>query len=105
MLIARGAMANLEKRRNRKDWLRWAIELLRRGIWAGETIIVHGPHGPDTSFMWGETDGSSDPPDGLFSGCKVTFRTASGIRGKYDTRGLRVWDTHHTIYPNFRSRP
>jgi hypothetical protein len=91
MLIARGAMANLEKRLDRKDWL-------RRGIWAGETIIVHGQHGSDASYMWGETDGTSDPPDGLFSGCKVAFRTASGIRGKYDIRGLRVHDTHHTIY-------
>jgi hypothetical protein len=74
-------MAELEKRRNRKDWLRWAIELLCRGIWAGETITVHGPHGAGASFMWGDTDGWIDPRDDPYSGCRVTFRTTSGIRG------------------------
>ena len=56
-------MAELEKHGNRKDWLRWAIEFLRRGIWIGEVITVHGPH-PSAPYMWGEVDGWVDwfPP-------------------------------------------
>jgi len=89
-------MADLEKHGDRKDWLRWAIELLRRGIWAGDVITVHGPHGPDSPFMWGEVEGWLDgaPGGGLF-----TFRTASDICGIYDVRGVRVRDDDGNSFP------
>jgi len=90
-------MAYLDKRGDdRKDWLRWAIELLRRGILAGETITVHGPHGPDAPFMWGETEGEID---GSGFGRTLRFRTVSGIRGIYDVRGVTVRDEEGEKYP------
>ncbi len=84
-------MADLEKRDDRKDWLRWAIELLRRGVWAGDIITVHGPH-PGASCMWGETEGQLDVGAGWYGTpfATVEFRTVSGIRGIYDVRGVTV---------------
>jgi hypothetical protein len=46
-------MAELNRIRDRKDWLTWAIEFVRRGLWLGEEITVHGPHDSSLS-MWGE---------------------------------------------------
>ncbi len=102
-------MAELEKHDNRKDWLRWAIEFLRRGIWVGEIVTVHGPH-PGASYMWGEVDGWVDwfPPtvdtkaqisNGWMS---FAFRTASGIRSIYDIRGVRVWADGGENFPLLR---
>ncbi len=82
-------MADLEKRDNHKDWLRWAIELMRRGIWADNTITVHGPHHPDAPFMWGEAWGTVD---GHNYNALFKFQTASGIRGIYDIRGVTIQD-------------
>jgi hypothetical protein len=39
-------MADLDKHLNREDWLRWAIEFMRRGLWLDQEITVHGPHDP-----------------------------------------------------------
>ena len=33
-------MADLDKRENREDWLKWAIEFMRRGIWPEDVITV-----------------------------------------------------------------
>jgi hypothetical protein len=46
-------MADLYKRGEQEDWLKWAIEFIKRGIWPEEYITVHGPH-PEADFMWGE---------------------------------------------------
>ena len=94
-------MAELEKHGDRKDWLRWAIEFMHRGIWPDETITVHGPHGPDASYMWGEAEGHLDLAD-RFEGCSVVFRTASGIRGIYDVRGVTVKDREGNKYPKLK---
>lgn len=69
-------MALLDKRHDREDWLKWAIEFARRDIWPDETITVHGPH-PGADFMWGEMD-------------HCTFRTRCGIRGIHDVRGVLI---------------
>src|SRR5208283_1866612 len=37
-------MAILDKERDRDSWLPWAIEFMRRGLWLGQEIEVHGPH-------------------------------------------------------------
>jgi|HubBroStandDraft_1064217.scaffolds.fasta_scaffold05938_2 hypothetical protein len=37
-------MADLNKRNDREDWLKWAIEFMKRGLWAGDCITVDGPH-------------------------------------------------------------
>lgn len=93
-------MAFLDKRCDHKDWLRWPIELLRRGVWAGETITVHGPHGPDTPCMWGETEGECDG-SGLLR--TFHFRPMSGIRGIYDVRGVTIRDVEEgEKYPVLR---
>jgi hypothetical protein len=48
-------MADLNKRDDREDWLKWAIEFMKRGLWAGDYITVHGPHSP-ADYMWDEAD-------------------------------------------------
>src|SRR6266851_3108367 len=92
-------MAELEKRNDRKDWLRWAIELLRRGIWAGDVITVHGPHVPHVPYMWGETEGWLD---GQGLGSTFRFRTPSGIRRIYDVRGVIVRNEEGERFPVLR---
>jgi len=88
-------MADLDKRDDREDWLKWAIEFMRRGLWAGDTIVVHGPHSP-VDYMWGEAearvDGGRSRIDGGPYWSQFEFRTASGIRGIHDVRGVRVKD-------------
>jgi hypothetical protein len=91
-------MADLDKQTDRLDWRRWAIELLRRGIWAGDTITVHGPHSP-YDYMWGETEGETDEISGSGFCRTFSFRTASGIRGIYDVRGVTVRDDEGERYP------
>jgi hypothetical protein len=82
------AMAELDKHGEREDWLRWAIEFMRRGLWLDSTIIVHGPHSP-YSFVWSEADAQLDG-ENHFVGVK--FRTSSNIRNKYDVRVVRIWE-------------
>lgn len=81
-------MAELEKHREREEWLRWAIEFMRRGLWLDNTIIVHGPHSPH-SFVWGEADAQLDSERDF---PHVKFRTSSNIRNKFDVCGMRVWE-------------
>lgn len=86
-------MADLEKHgTDRPGWLRWAIALLKRGIWAADIITVHGPHGPEVPFMWGECYGELDgeTPGTMV---EVTFRTRGRSRGIRDLRGLRVTES------------
>jgi hypothetical protein len=60
----------------REDWLKWAIEFAKRGIWPEDYITVHGPHSP-YDYMWGEMGG-------------YEFRTCGGIHGIHDVRGVRI---------------
>ena len=83
-------MAVLDKRRDREAWLKWAIEFARRGIWPSDGITVHGPHGPHAPYMWGDNEGFLDEPD--FPLLDVYYRTASGIRGIHDVRGVVIRD-------------
>ncbi len=46
-------MATLLKHVNRKEWRAWAIEFMRRGLWLGDEIDVHGPH-DSSGKMWGD---------------------------------------------------
>ena len=73
-------VADLDKRENREDWIKWAIEFVSRGIEPEDVITVHGPHSP-ADYMWGEMG-------------PYEFRTASGIRGIHDVRGVRVINTY-----------
>ncbi len=62
-------MAELHKQHDRADWLTWAIEFMRRGLWLDEEITVHGPH-DSTNRMWGDAtariDGKEWGPDCSF---------------------------------------
>jgi len=70
----------------RESWLRWAIELGRRGLRPIGKITVHGPHGPHAPFMWGEAECVIDGQ--YYRGVEVEFRS-----GKPRTKGW--WDVHH----------
>lgn len=81
-----------------QEWNRWAIEFLRRGLWLGEYITVHGPHSP-ADYMWGEAEVSRD---GNGWGVEAKFTTGRGSRGFYDLRGLRIFEgqgRERTTYP------
>ena len=82
-------MADLYRHVDREGWIRWAIEFVRRGLWPDDLITVHGPHAP-YDFMWGEADATFD---GERLGGHFTFRTASGIKGIFDVRGVRIRQT------------
>ena len=91
-------MAELHKRDDRRDWIRWAVEFMRRGLWLDESITVHGPHAP-YDYMWGEADATVDD-DG--PSVEVTFATGRKIRGLRDLRGLRIVSNEcgeKTTYP------
>jgi hypothetical protein len=60
----------------REDWIRWAMEFVKRGIEPEDCITVHGPHAPN-DYMWGEMG-------------EYEFRTCRGTRGIHDVRGLRI---------------
>jgi hypothetical protein len=81
-------MAFLDKHGNREDWLKWAIEFMRRGLWVGEAVEVHGPHGPNADLMWGEAEASEEGGDE--STFEVSFTTVRGITGIHDVRGVRI---------------
>src|SRR5262249_24532310 len=83
-------MADLHKRVDREDWLTWAIEFMRRGLWLDEEITVHGPH--DAScVMWGDALAFTD---GDQYGVECSFR-ASGKRNKYRPTRIRICDEEH----------
>lgn len=80
-------MAYLDRRHDRADWLTWAVEFMRRGLWLDEQITVHGPH--DVSgAMWGEAtarvDGERWWPD-------CAFR-AFAKRSKYRPTRIHIWN-------------
>jgi hypothetical protein len=52
------ALEKYDREGTRREWVRWAIEFMRRGLWLGDVITVHGPHGPEG--MWGEADATED---------------------------------------------
>jgi hypothetical protein len=81
-------MAELHKRDDREDWLKWAIEFMKRGLWADDYITVHGPHS-SADYMWGEADASWD---GTGRSVQCIFETARGIRSIHDLRGVRIVD-------------
>jgi len=53
-------MTFLDRHRDREEWLKWAIEFARRGLWASPVIQVHGPHGPHADMMWSEAEACVD---------------------------------------------
>jgi hypothetical protein len=79
-------MADLDKRDAREDWLKWAIEFMKRGLWAGDYIAVYGPHSP-ADYIRGEADAASD---GLGYSLRCEFHTARGIHSIHDVRGVRI---------------
>src|SRR6266545_5377972 len=50
------AMADLDRddANYRKDWLEWAVQLARHGLWPGRCIRISGPHRGDR--YWGHAD-------------------------------------------------
>ena len=85
-------MAYLNKDDRREAWIAWGIEFVRRGLWPSPDIEVHGPHSP-TDWMWGQAE--AETHDGMFA--EVSFRTASGIRGIHDVRGVTITSLHDSI--------
>ena len=83
-------MGDLHKRDDREDWLKWAIEFMKRGLWADDYITVHGPHSP-ADYMWGEAQAEWD---GVGHWLRCEFRTARRIRGIHDVRGVRIVDAY-----------
>ena len=83
-------MADLEKHQNREDWLRWAIEFMRRGLWVDHCITVHGPHEPPHAYMWGSAEAVIDGDQKFIVDC--AFTTTRQIRNKYDVRWVRIKD-------------
>jgi hypothetical protein len=59
---------------------------MKRGLWAGDYITVHGPHSP-ADYMWGEADASWD---GFVYSLRCEFVTGRGIRGIHDVRGVHI---------------
>ena len=68
-----------------------------------DIIEVHGPHGPDAPYIWGEAYVTTfEPPRPKFGrpSYEVRFRTnlipnrRTGARARYDLSGLgfRTWD-------------
>ena len=53
-------MATLDKHTDRRDWLKWAIEFMRRGLWLDDEITVHGTHAPPANYIWGEATARID---------------------------------------------
>jgi len=43
----------------REDWIRWAMQFMRRGLWLGDSIEVHGPH-DSSGQMWGDAEAWTD---------------------------------------------
>lgn len=81
-------MADLDKARDRESWLTWAIEFMRRGLWLGPEITVHGPHEPPRNYMWGEAEASIDGAKDSLG--PVVFRTTCQAH-KYHPAHVRIW--------------
>src|SRR5260370_10279755 len=81
-------MSELDKPHDRKSWLTWAIEFLRRGLWLDEEFTVHGPHDPSGS-MWGSAPARIDAQE---DGLDCSFR-AFANHSKYRPIRPRIWNT------------
>lgn len=81
-------MADLNKHEDKKDWLTWAIEFMRRGLWLDEEITVHGPH-DSSNAMWGSAFARKDGHE-WWPEC--SFR-ADAKHGMYRPIGIRIWIT------------
>jgi hypothetical protein len=79
-------MATISKREHREEWLNWAIEFMRRGLWLVDTITVTGPHHPEGHRL-GEATVSTDGRDDYLD---VTFITVRNSDGMHDVRGMHV---------------
>jgi hypothetical protein len=84
-------MATLDKRTDRRSWLKWGIEFMRHGLWLDEEITVHGPHEPPADHMWGEATARIDGERDL-RGVLCGFKTTRQVRSKYDVRHVRIFD-------------
>ena len=90
-------MADLHKRDDRIDWLTWAIEFMRRGLWLDEQITVHGPN-DESRIMWGTATARIDGDEW---GPECDFRALAG-RSKYRPTRIVIWnaedkDTRYTL--------
>jgi hypothetical protein len=79
-------MANLHKRDDREDWLTWAIEFMRRGLWLDRYITVHGPHDA-SGAMWGDATAQVDGQE-YWPECRFS---AVAKRSKYRPAWIRIW--------------
>jgi hypothetical protein len=61
---------------------------MRRGLWVGECVTVHGPHEPPSNHMWGEATATIDGNERWIVDC--AFVTTKQVRNKYDVRFLRI---------------
>ena len=78
-------MAYLNKDDRREAWISWATEFVRRGLWPDHEIEIHGSHTP-FDFIWGKAE--AETHDGVPA--LIEFRTASGIRSRWDVRGVTI---------------
>jgi hypothetical protein len=62
---------------------------MRRGLWLGEYITVHGPHDAPADRFWGEAEASLERDGDLFD---VHFYSDRKIRNIYDVRNVRIFD-------------
>jgi len=91
-------MAELGKHENRESWILWAIEFMRRGLWLGPEITVHGPHEPPDNFMWGEAEASIDGEVDSLGLC--VFRTSQQARKYHPSHvEIRDSDSPEIIFP------
>lgn len=91
-------MAYLDKRKDREDWLHWAIEFARRGLWADTLITVHGPHDP-TNAMWGDAEARTHGGEANESFECDFVAVANG--SKYRPVRVRIWnhEDHEERFP------
>lgn len=85
-------MAYLNKDDHREAWIAWGIEFVRRGLWPSPEIEVHGPHYP-ADYMWGQSDVETHDGDYV----RISFRTASGIKGIWDVKGVTIQNLEESI--------
>jgi len=76
---------------HREDWLRFAKEFARRGLWPIDEIEVHGPHHP-RDYMWGVVEcidyRSSVRATPIVRSIQYRTRQGSGRA----LQGLTVWE-------------
>jgi len=63
---------------------------VRRGLWPSHAIEVHGPHLLHADLRWGEARASVDGGHPICFDLEVAFKTARGIAGIHDMRGVPI---------------